>query len=182
MNGKSGNKCEAIGERIASLENELRHAESKWRSVIEHVPQIGVSLDTEGRIVFANQHFLELTGWAFEEIRGGDWFDLFLQEEEREEVREVFKDTMSRKDVGEHSRYQNNIVTRDGQVRDISWFNVLTKGPDGRISDVTCLGIDLTAMEETEAALRESEKRLSLALEAAKDAVWEWAPASRRIF
>ncbi|BDQ34829.1 PAS domain-containing hybrid sensor histidine kinase/response regulator [Pseudodesulfovibrio portus] len=170
------------GSRVAFLERELQKSESKWHSIIEYVPLIGISLDPEGNIVFANQYFLDLTGWGFEEISGRSWFDLFLTDDDREGVREVFLATMRRNDVGPHSRHQNKIVTRDGNVRDVSWFNVLTLNEEGHALNVTSLGIDLTAQEEAEAALHTSEERLSLALEAARDAVWEWNPVTHEVF
>jgi len=179
---QSEEKSDSGSPRVAFLEGELQKSESKWRSVIEYAPLIGISLDPGGNIVFANQHFLDLTGWRLEEIHGRSWFDLFLTDDDREGVREIFLMTMQRRDVGPHSRYQNKIATRDGRVRDVSWFNVLTLNEEGRVLNVTSLGIDLTAQEETEAALHMSEERLSLALEASRDAVWDWNPVTREAF
>jgi PAS domain S-box-containing protein len=173
---------EQCGKRIADLETELAGAERRWRTVLEHMPQIGVSLDTEGRVVFANRHLLELTGWTLEEVRGKSWFDLFLPEEVRAGVREVFLDTMARNDVGPHSCHTNEIVTRNGARRTVSWFNVLSLDSSGAVQDVTCLGIDLTAQEEAREAVQVSEERLNLALDAANDSVWDLDCETREVF
>ena len=182
MSRKSDRNYDARDERIAFLESELRKSETKWQRVLEHAPQIGISLDLDGNILFANQHFLDLTGWEFEDIRGRSWFDLFLPEDSRDAVRDVFLKTMQSNDVGPHSYYQNPIVTRDGTIRHVSWVNVQNWDREGRVTNVTCLGVDQTAEEEAKAALRSSEERLSLALEAAKDAVWDWNPGTGRVF
>ena len=182
MGRQSEKETDLCSRRIAFLESELQKSESKWRSVLEYAPQIGVSLNPDGGIVFANRHLLELTGWEFQEIHLKNWFDLFVPEEKRDVVRDAFISTMGEKGVGPHSRFENEIVTRDGRVRNISWFNVVTADVDGSVLDVTSLGLDLTAEEEAKAALQESEERLSLALEASRDAVWDWTPGTSQIF
>jgi PAS domain S-box-containing protein len=163
-------QCE---QRIAELEAELSNSERRWRDILEYMPQIGVSLDTQGRVVFANHHLLRLTGWSLEEVRGKSWFETFLPEELRDEIREIFLATMSRKDVGSHSCHINDIITRDGTRRTVSWFNVLSLDAEGNLQDVTSLGIDLTAQEEAREAVQVSEERLKLALDAANDSVWD---------
>ena len=172
-------QCE---QRIAELEAELSDSERRWRSILEHMPQIGVSLDTRGRVVFANRHLLELTGWTLEEVRGKSWFPTFLPEDLRADIRELFLSTMARKDVGPHSYYTNDIITRDGARRTVSWFNVLSLDTDGKIQDVTSLGIDLTAQEEAREAVQVSEERLKLALDAANDSVWDLNCETREVF
>ncbi|OIQ50632.1 Sensory/regulatory protein RpfC [Pseudodesulfovibrio hydrargyri] len=173
---------EQCGRRIAELEAELSNSERRWRNVLEHVPQIGVSLDTRGRVVFANRHLLALTGWTLEEVRGKSWFETFLPEDLRAGIRELFLATMARRDVGPHSCHVNDIITRDGIRRTVSWFNVLSLDAEGNLQDVTSLGIDLTAQEEAREAVQVSEERLKLALDAANDSVWDLNCETREVF
>ena len=53
----------------------------------------------------------------------------------------------------EFSTHENEIVTRNGELRNIAWSNVLTKNINGDITDVTCLGIDLTERKMVEKEL-----------------------------
>ena len=153
-----------VSERIRT-QAKLVRSEAKWRNVLEHTPQIGVSLDPQGRIVFANEHFLHLTGWGASEVLGRDWFASFIPEEVREEVREemrvVFAETMHSGETGSNSTHVNEILMRDGSTRRIHWFNVLTYDPDGGIQDVTCLGVDLTASEKARRAAEEANRAKS---------------------
>lgn len=173
---------EQCKQRIAELEDELSYSENRWRSMLEHMPQIGVSLDTRGRVVFANRHLLELTGWTLEEVRGKSWFTMFLPEDLRADLRELFLATMARKDVGPHSCHTNDIITRDGTRRTVSWFNVLSLDSGGNMQDVTSLGVDLTAQKEAREAVEISEERLNLALDAANDSVWDLDCETREVF
>jgi len=146
-----------INERKRA-EQALLESERKWKEVVQSCPQIGVSLDNEARIIFVNDHFQNLTGYTSSEVVGRNWFDLCIPETIREEVRQVFSSTMLQKSVADFSTYANDIILKNGELRHISWSNVLTKDQSGRIIDVTCLGIDLTERQKNELDLRQSEE------------------------
>ncbi len=124
----------------------LRESEWRWRHILVETPQIGVSLDPTGRIVFANKRLLELTDYREAEVLGHDWFDLFIPEE----VRAVFRTVMQSRDTLGFSSFENEILTRAGERRLIAWSNVISKDTTGEIVDVTCLGIDVTERERAE--------------------------------
>lgn len=137
----------------------LAASERKWRDVLVNVPQIGIALDPNARIVFVNDYFLRLTGWKAEEVLGQNWFDRFVSSEVREEVRHVFRAVMTSKQTGTFHSHENEIVTRAGNRRRVAWSNVLTKDLHGEVVDVTCLGVDLTERERAETELRASEEK-----------------------
>jgi PAS domain S-box-containing protein len=140
-------------------EEALRKSKEKWRNILVNIPQIGVSLDPQARIVFANKHLLDLTGWQEEEIIGKNWFDFFVPENIREEVRNVFDTIMDHKDNCEFSTSENEeILTRTGELRKVAWFRVLTKDAQGNIADATSLGIDLTERKAAENELLRQKK------------------------
>lgn len=145
--------------RRKKAENALRESERKWHNILVNTPQIGIALDTKGRVIFANTQFLELTGWKEDEVIGGDWFNIFIPESIRETVRGVFHTVLNSRDTLGYSTFENEIVTRSGELIDISWANVLTKDANGDIIDVTCLGVDITERKRKEEELRESEER-----------------------
>jgi len=134
-------------------EKSLKDSEQKWRNVLVNTPQIGISLDPDANIIFANGHFLKLTGWKESEVIGRNWFDRFIPKQNREIIREVFKTVMHQRDTLEFSTHENEIVTRSGELRNIAWSNVLTKDISGDIADITCLGIDLTERKLVEKEL-----------------------------
>ena len=151
---------------------QLRESERKWRNILINVPQMGITLDAEARIVFANAYFLSLTGWEEEEVMGRNWFDLFIPEHGREDVRNVFHTVMSQKDTLGFSTYENEILDRSGNLLNVAWSNVLTKDSNGKLVDVTCLGVDLTERRRNEQKLKNSEARYRTILESAMDGFW----------
>ena len=152
-----GTHLDITGRKRA--EEALRESEQKWKNILVDTPQIGIALDTQANLVFANKRFLELTGWRKDEIIGRNWFDLFIPEDVRETVRNVFDAVMHAKSTQDFSSFENEIVLKSGERRTIAWSNVLSKDANGEIVDVTCLGVDLTERKQAEEALAESERR-----------------------
>ncbi len=146
-------------------EEVLRESERKWRNILIETPQIGISLDRHARIVFANKRFLELTNWREEEVLYCDWFDFFIPEDAREEVRALFDKLMHTQSAIDYSTNENEILTKSGERLNVAWSNVLTKDPKGAVVDVTCLGIDLTDRKRAE---EEREKLQAQLIQAQK--------------
>jgi len=154
------------------VEQALKSSEKKWRNILKNTPQIGISLNTKAEITFANEHFLALTGWKEHEVIGQNWFDLFIPENVRDDVRTVFHTVMGQKDTVGLSNYENEIVGKSGDVFNIAWSNVLTKDAEDNVIDVTCLGVDLTERRRSEDRLRKSETKYRTMMEAIKDPLY----------
>lgn len=150
-----------------TAEKSLAESERKWRNILIHTPQIGISLDRNASIVFANEYFLNLTGWNGQEVIGRDWFGMFIPEKVRDKVREVFRTVMTQRKTSGFSNFENEIMTKSGELINVAWSNVLTKDIRGKVVDVTCLGVDLTERQRSEEALRKSEARMKSIVSAA---------------
>ncbi len=70
---------EDITQRRQAEEN-LRHSEALYHSLVEAIPQNIFRKDTQGRFIFANQRFCNLVGKTLEEIAGKTDFDFFPKE------------------------------------------------------------------------------------------------------
>lgn len=132
-----------IAER-KKAEKALVESERKWRNIPVNTPQIAVAIDSQAGIVFANQHFLKLTGWKEDEIIGRDWFHMFIPKDISEEIRRVFHTTKSRKETLDFSTYENVILTISGDLLNVAWANVVNRDAGGDVMGITCLGVDAT--------------------------------------
>jgi sigma-B regulation protein RsbU (phosphoserine phosphatase) len=70
---------EDITQRRQAEEN-LRHSEALYHSLVETIPQNIFRKDMQGRFIFANQRFCNLLGKKLDEIVGKTDFDFFPQE------------------------------------------------------------------------------------------------------
>jgi PAS domain S-box-containing protein len=140
------------GELAAQL-RELRASQRRLSELLENVRLIAVSLDTQGRISYANPFLCELTGWSQEELIGRDWLDTFGGERVR------FLERMANDDVLPYE--ENWIRTRAGDIRDIAWNNTVIRDRDGHIIGATSIGEDITLR-------RRNERRMGFQLSVAR--------------
>jgi PAS domain S-box-containing protein len=152
---------------------ETERLERKIKRIQSLNSQICVSLDSEGKIIFANQHLLELTGWEANKILGQDWFEIIVAPAMRDDVRATFRRCMAHDFDSDHFTCKNDIVSRDGTTHTVAWTNILSRCAQGRIVDVTSLGVKITERHRHNNALRMSEERLRLAQKATNAVIWD---------
>ena len=121
---------------------------------IEMLRGIVLLLDPEGRVVFCNPYFEELTGYGSDDVVGQDWFDTFIPEDERNTIREFFSIVMRE---GLNDGYTNAIVTKSGSKRLIEWHSK-TLEDENRIYGLLCTGYDVTEREAHAQALAVSKQ------------------------
>src|SRR5690606_11934018 len=146
----------------AQIEAELsrREFERRYRSLLENVDLMAVSLDVEGRVTFVNDAFLRASGYALDELVGRDWFERMLPPDEREVVRKRYLDNLGRGRVA--PRFELTIVTREGERRRILCTNTLLRSPDGSPAGSSSLALDVTDRRRLEHELLLQTKLESL--------------------
>jgi two-component system cell cycle sensor histidine kinase/response regulator CckA len=146
---------EDITER-KKAEKTIISAERKFRDLLETISLVAVMLDTEGKIIFCNEFFLNLTGWSRDEVIDKSWFDLFLAESEKSPVYAMFKSNILTGSIPPH--YENPIITRSGEKRLLVWDNTLLLNAEGTIIGVASIGTDVTEHRKVEEQLRHAQK------------------------
>lgn len=144
-----------IAERKLALES-LSLSEKKFRDLLETIRLLSVMLDCDGNITFCNDYLLTLTGWSREEVLGKNWFEIFIPENLRSTLEQVFSNIISGSLASSH--YENNIITRDGASRLIVWDNTMLHNLDGAVIGTASIGVDITEHRRLEEQLRQSQK------------------------
>ncbi len=161
-----------VTARVIS-EKLLKQSEERFRSVLENMKLVGLMLNNKGKIIFANEYLLKLTGWKLKEVIGEDWFTTFLPEDTRESVFEFFTKTMTNKDMP--VTHVNEIITKTGELKLVQWNNTLHFDEKGEIISLTSIGEDITEKQKVQVALRQSEEKHKQAQRVAKIGHWELA-------
>jgi len=112
-----------------------------------------LELSPEGRILRVNRKSHDLPGLAPSEAEGKNWFDTFLPERVRAQVREVFAKIISGS-VELPECFENAVVSAGGRERFIYWHNTPIYGADGKLEKVLSSGIDITELKNTENELK----------------------------
>jgi PAS domain S-box-containing protein len=141
--------------------------ERRFRQTLENLALAAVVVDVEGRVTFANDHLLELTGRSRDEVLGEDWFALFLPDPQP--MREAFRAAVEEGELAAH--YEGEIVTRSGERRTIFWNSTFLRDDAGRTEGVVSLGNDVTAERGAQEALRGREELFRSLIENLTDVI-----------
>jgi PAS domain S-box-containing protein len=159
-----------ISERRAA-EEALRQSEERFRGVFEsRVAAIALG-GMDGRLVLVNQAFADLLGYTRDELVGMDVGDMTHPEDLQQEL-----PAYEQVRAGELASYSmvKRYVRKDGSF---VWADLeagILRDAKGRPEYGIAIVRDITRRREAEAALRESEERLSLALSAGGIATWDY--------
>jgi len=137
-------------------EEGLAEAEKNYSRLVEN-SLTGIYINLNGKIVFANQKFAEIYGYAKEEIEGIDILKLVHPDD-----RKLIEERRVRRLRGEElpSEYESRGLTRDGRTIWVSRRNALIdyRGKPAILGNI----VETTQRKQMEQSLQESQKGLRL--------------------
>ena len=156
--------------RKKQTEQALRESHGNLMSLIDNTDDIVVSRNLEGRALVYNRSFKQIvkTLFGFEARPGIRTLD-YLPEESKKHWEKTLCDVV-KSGIRRREEFTWEI---DGKAH----YYEISHSPiwvNGKTIGTTEYTRDITERKETENALRKSEQRLSLALEAVSDAIWDW--------
>ena len=147
----------------------LRDSQARYRSVVDNVQEVIFQLSSEGAWTFLNAAWADLSGHAVGETLGRG-FLAYFHPDDREKCRSV----LDAIDEGSTENFERSVrLARDDA--DYRWVRInMRRGPGSATDEYASAGtiVDISARIRAEKALRESEQRYALALEAASDGMW----------
>ncbi len=154
------------------IEKALRESERKLQAIMDSMRKerdlaqkyldiagvMFVALDNEGHVTLINKKGCEILGYDEKEILGKNWFDNFLPEKIRENVKVPHKQLLRGEiEIAEH--YINPILKKDGEERIIAWHNTIIEDEEGSIIGHLSSGEDITERIRAERIREELEER-----------------------
>lgn len=147
------------GERMRLGEKE-RCEKEKAQEYLDIAGVAIVAMNARGEVTLINRKGCEILGYPEEEVMGRSWFDHFLPERARDEVKRVFFDLLSG-DIEPVEHFQNPVLTATGEERMIAWYNTLIRDESGKPVGTISSGEDVTERVKAEEALRRAHEELS---------------------
>ncbi len=149
----------------------LREERDKAQNYLDIAGTMLAVVDADEKVSLINNKGCEILGYSEEEIIGQNWFDIFVPERHREEVRGVFRQLMAG-EVEPVEYYENPLLKKNGEERSIAFHNTVLRDDDGNIYAALLSGEDSTERKQAEEALRESEERYHMIADRVSDVIW----------
>jgi PAS domain S-box-containing protein len=140
--------------RRVAVEEALRRERDLAETLIEAAQAIVLVLDLQGRVIRFNTYLRDLAGYDLDEVRGQDWFSLFVPEAAGAQAREAFLPTTAEL----HSGIVCPIRTRDGRCREVQWSNKMLRHGTDEPPTVLAVGHDITDLREAEKRAMEAQR------------------------
>jgi PAS domain S-box-containing protein len=131
------------------IESALRDSEQRLRATLETPNLVAVALDLDGVVTFCNEGLCATTGWSRDDLLGNDWFALCMPDAP---IRRRYASQIRKGKI--HSRFEAEILCRDGSRRLIEWDNNVLRDPLGAVIGTVSLGVDVTEKRQEESVLQ----------------------------
>ncbi|MBI9037453.1 MAG: PAS domain S-box protein [Bacteroidales bacterium] len=154
-------EIEALKLRITQFEQAEKKAieeRNKTQQYLKIADVMLVSIDLSGLVQLINPKGCEVLGYSEEEILGHNWFDNFLPERIRENVKVVAKKVFTG-EMESVKYYENEILTKSGSERLIAWHNAVLTDDMGNIIGTLSSGEDITERKNAEKELLKHRER-----------------------
>lgn len=122
-----------------------------------------IALTSNGDIADINNKALEYLGYPKNELLGKNWFSKVVLSEEKDNVRELFKGTLTGQ--LEHTHYQHAVLTKQGQKINFDFHNILIRGKNGGVIGILSSGAEITQLTQTEKRKKAIESQLQETLD-----------------
>lgn len=151
-------------------EIKLREERERTQKYLDVAEVIFLVLDDKGEVALINRKGCEILESSEENILGKNWFDNFIPPDIRDELLGVYKKLMRGRGMSV-SFYENCIITKSGNVKEVLWHNTALVDESGRITGTLSSGVDITDRKQAERMLHEREERLRGIMDNTTDAI-----------
>ena len=169
--------------KLYRSEREQREAQEQFRTTLYSIGDAVITTDTGGLVKQMNPVAELLTGWLEAEARGKPLDEVFhiVNEDSREEVENPVKRVLREGQVVGLANH-TLLVAKDGAERPIADSGAPIRDETGAITGVVLVFRDQTQERMAQQAVKESEERLALAMEASNEGVWDWNMTTNEVF
>ncbi|MEL7314829.1 MAG: PAS domain S-box protein, partial [Cyanobacteria bacterium J06559_3] len=179
----SGNPLRMIGCHIdisdrKQVETELQTSRAYYQGIIADQTELICRFSPDGTLTFVNDAYCQFFQESSADLIGQSFTPLIPEADEDIPV-QTFNSLSVENPV---ATCEHRVIAPDGNIRWQQWTNRALFDSEGNFIEFQAVGRDITALKETEAALRESEARWQFALEGSGDGVWDWHPQTNTIF
>lgn len=150
----------------------LQESEARYRGLYDSQTNYVVRTDLEGRYTYVNNKFISDFGY----LHAGDVIGNFSIQSISEHHHQRAIDTVGACMASPNKVFKVELdkPMQDGRVVTTLWEFVCLTNQQGQPTEIQCMGIDISDRIKAEKALKASNQRFELAVQASFDAIWDW--------
>lgn len=137
-------------------QSRLIESERRLAQILESGNIASMALNNDGTVRYCNDFLLKITGYTFNEIKGKNWFKVFITDEERTSMFQLFSEIIFNKRI--NTNYDNYILSKKGTKIYLTWYNTVLFSNTNEVTGVACIGVDITKKKMYEAKLKETNE------------------------
>ena len=139
----------------------MRESEKKYRELVQNTNSIVLRMDINGCITFFNEFAQKFFGYTKDEILGKNVVGTIVPETDTSyrDLKAMIKDIIQNPDL--YTINENENIRGNGERVWILWTNKGAFDKDGNISEILCIGNDITEHKKTEEALYKSQQEFA---------------------
>lgn len=174
---KLTNTLEKLEQEIRErkrAEEALRQSEERWRSLVQNAPDLILTCDREGKILFINR---TLPGYTVEQVLGTSVYD-YIPTDHQDTLRQSFQRVFQ---TGEPVYYE---TVGAGANNTTSWY-ASRVGPlqsEGQIVAAMVIATDITDRKQAEELLHQREQEFRALAEHSPDLIARFDPQLRHVY
>jgi len=145
---------------LVQARQELVESERKYRELVENANSIIMRITPEHNITFFNEYAQTFFGYAAEELIGRNVLGTITPEVDSEgrDLRDLLRDITGSPEL--HGSNENENMRKDGKRVWVHWSNRAIRDKDGNITEILCVGTDITERRRMQAQAARYQRRL----------------------
>lgn len=136
---------------IYTERSDQARADWKYRQLYRATPAMLHTVDADGRVVTATDHWLQKMGYTRDEVVGRSIMDFYSNADRKRFAAGRLQDLIS---GGEFSNEERQMVTKSGQVLDLVMSAISERDASGRVHQMLVASKDITQRNRAERQLR----------------------------
>ncbi len=152
-------------ESRIGAEKALKEREIRYRELVENANSIILRLDNRGAVTFFNEYAEQFLGYPRNEILGRSAIGTIVpaRDSEGNDLSKKLQDICAHPEL--FASTENENIRQDGSRVWIHWTNKAVLDERGHITEILCIGNDITERKRSEDALRLQTQRVQALLQ-----------------
>ena len=178
-NGSKAERDRNAATAARRLEQSLRESEERYALVSEAVAEGIYDWNIKLNSLFVSPRLMEIFGFEGSGLTSEDW-SRRVHPDDNENYRTALRDCFKQRTLKLECQYR--IKAADGNYRWVEDRGLPIRDEKGRAIRLVGAVNDISHRRQTEQALRESEQRYALAMQAVNEGVYDWNIATGEIY